>query len=222
MPTGGGAWSPLTGHPAPSRPVQHAPPVGPCGSAQQGPPQGACCQGSETQAEAPVAPCASQRGRCAGAPGGGRAPQLPAASGKAAGMSRACLRPPHPTPTSWGEQAPHHPGSQAHPALAQASCPLDRGQQPAAFVGVGAWRAPCGGRKGQEAPPSPTPGVLCPPPLPPGRQPPEPGLGLEKRMDYAGARPKHEPGHGGARCGLGSGLQARASRLCWEGSRGCQ
>lgn len=80
MPTGGGAWSPLTGHPAPARPVQHAPPVGPCGSAQQGPPQGACCQGSKTQAEAPVAPCASQRGRCAGAPGGGRAPQLPAAS----------------------------------------------------------------------------------------------------------------------------------------------
>ena len=153
MPTGGGAWSPLTGHPAPSRPVQHAPPVGPCGSAQQGPPQGACCQGSETQAEAPVAPCASQRGRCAGAPGGGRAPQLPAASGKAAGMSRACLRPPHPTPTSWGEQAPHHPGSQAHPGQMPAACCIRGGGSMESSL----WR-----QEGPGSPPLPNPGRPLP------------------------------------------------------------
>ena len=79
-------------------------------------------------------------------------PSCPLRPGKAAGMSKVRLWPPHPTPTSWGEQAPYHPGSQAHPALAQVSCPLDTVQQPAACVGVGAWRAPCEGRKGQEAP----------------------------------------------------------------------
>lgn len=61
LPADGGAWSPPTGRPAHSRPVQ------------QGPPQGARCQGSETQAEGPVAPCTSRRGWCAGGPGGGHA-----------------------------------------------------------------------------------------------------------------------------------------------------
>ena len=148
-------------------------------------------------------------------------PSCPLRPGKAAGMSRACLRPPPPHPNLVGGAGPSPPWLTGPP------CPgtgvLSAGHRPAACCirGGGSMESSLWRQEGPGSPPSPTPGVLCPPPLPPWREPPEPGLGLEKRMDYAGARPKLEPGHGGAPCGLGSGLQARASRLCcW--AQGCR
>lgn len=113
------------------------------------------------------------------APGVGVRPQLPAVSLEN-GWDEQSAFAAAPTPTSWGEQAPHHPGSQAHPALAQT-------QASSLLRSWGRERGegrPHGGGKGQEPPPStPILRVLCPSLLPPWRELPEPGVGLEKRTD---------------------------------------
>ena len=170
----------------------------------------------------PPWPHVRHRGAGVQAPlGVGVHPSCPLRPGKAAGMSKVRLWPPHPTPTSWGEQAPYHPGSQAHPALALVSCPLDTVQQPAACVGVGAWRAPCEGRKGQEAP------------LPNPRRPPptasasleraaraRAGAGEEDGLCWSQAEARARPWRSSVRPGLrAAGLSQQA---LLERQSGCQ
>lgn len=62
-------------------------------------------------------------------------------------------------------------------------------------------------------PPTPTLCIFCPSPPPPWREPPKPGVGLEKRTE-AGARPWGALGG----LGWGSGLKPAGS---WEGAWGC-